>query len=661
MRHLLRRAASPKGDSKSLLSTVAGRTAVAAGATTVVLFAGLGTVFSDRLTEATHERVQTLMATEVGGVVRVTAALNASAEESSAKLLKNLADAYGGQWALDEAGELTNASTAVAGEVGIVDKLSDATGGVATVFARKGDDFLRVTTSVRKDDGTRAIGTMLGAKHPAHAKLLAGNDYVGAATLFGIPYMTRYRAVKDDAGKIVGAIFVGFDMRGLRATLSDLAGGVKLFDRGGVYLIDPGTGAADAVLRVHPEAAGKKLGEWLEPAAAQAWMAALQALPEGRGVPEAAVASVRDKAAAESIVFAQRDPATGWWAVAEADRADALSSLHESLVLLWGGMMASAAVLALALWRLLARWVGRPLAQLNHAAATIASGDLTQAVRADRGDDLGTLAQAMETMRANLAGTIAEVRSACAGIGTASAEIAAGGQDLSHRTEQTASRLQQTAASMAQIAGSVGQAAQSADSAYSLVGAANATAGRGREVMAQVVTTMDEIHASSKRIGDIIATINSIAFQTNLLALNAAVEAARAGEQGRGFAVVAGEVRNLARRSADAAREIEDLIGTSVAKVGAGSVLVGQAGGAMGEIVASVQRVADAIGAISTASREQAGGVAQVNSAVGELDEATQQNAALVEESAAAAQSLKEQAARLTEQVLRFRVEGAAA
>jgi methyl-accepting chemotaxis protein len=246
------------------------------------------------------------------------------------------------------------------------------------------------------------------------------------------------------------------------------------------------------------------------------------------------------------------------------------------------------------------------------------------------------------------------VRQSAESIQVASAEVASGNTDLSQRTEQAASNLQQTAGSVEQLTSSVRQSADAAAQANQLASSASAVAQRGGQVVSQVVSTMDEINTSSKRIADIIGTIDGIAFQTNILALNAAVEAARAGEQGRGFAVVASEVRSLAQRSAEAAREIKTLIGTSVDKVETGARLVQDAGSTMNEIVASVQRVTDVIGEITAAATEQSGGIAQVNSAIGSLDQMTQQNAALVEESAAAAESLRDQAQRLNGVVATF-------
>ena len=264
---------------------------------------------------------------------------------------------------------------------------------------------------------------------------------------------------------------------------------------------------------------------------------------------------------------------------------------------------------------------------------------------------------ALKRLQETLRSTVGTIRSGAEQVATASAEIAVGNQDLSVRTEQTSGNLQRTASSLSQLTGDVRQSADCASQANQLAASATQVAQRGGEVVAQVVTTMDEINSSSKKIAEITGVIDGIAFQTNILALNAAVEAARAGEQGRGFAVVASEVRTLAQRSAEAAKEIKLLIGMSVDKVETGSRLVSDAGTTMNEIVASVQRVTDIIGTISNSAVEQSQGIDNVNDAVAGLDHATQQNAALVEQSAAAAESLKEQAQRMTAVVAGFHID----
>jgi methyl-accepting chemotaxis protein len=337
-----------------------------------------------------------------------------------------------------------------------------------------------------------------------------------------------------------------------------------------------------------------------------------------------------------------------------ADGAEA-RKLHLSAAL--GVLMAAATLAALfAAWRIQRGVVG-DLARAVGLAQAVADGQLQAQPDSAREDEIGELQRALAHMIGRLTDSLQTVRVASDSIGTAALQIASGNTDLSQRTEQAASSLQETAGSMEQLASTVRQTADAARNAHALAASASGVAQRGGEVVGRVVSTMSDIHASARRIGDITSTIDGIAFQTNILALNAAVEAARAGEQGRGFAVVAAEVRSLAQRSATAAREIKSLIGASVDSVEAGAQLVGQAGSTMGEIVTSVQRVTDLVGQISTAAGEQSGGIGQISTAVSGLDRMTQQNAALVEESAAAAESLREQAVRLSEVVNRFQLD----
>jgi methyl-accepting chemotaxis protein len=303
---------------------------------------------------------------------------------------------------------------------------------------------------------------------------------------------------------------------------------------------------------------------------------------------------------------------------------------------------------------LVTRSVTLPMRRAIDAANRVKAGDLTTTIEAAGRDETAQLLAAMAAMSANLRQVVGTVRSGVDSVTTASSQIASGNQDLSARTEQQASNLQETASSMEEFTSTIQQSADNAKQANQLAAAASETATRGGAVVQRVVATMNEITAASKRIADIIQVIDSIAFQTNILALNAAVEAARAGEQGRGFAVVASEVRSLAQRSAQAAKEIKDLIGDSVQKVDAGGLQVAEAGQTMSEIVAQVTRVCDLIGEISAAADEQSSGIAQVNQAVGQMDQVTQQNAALVEQSAAAAESLKAQAQQLLQAVSVF-------
>ena len=307
---------------------------------------------------------------------------------------------------------------------------------------------------------------------------------------------------------------------------------------------------------------------------------------------------------------------------------------------------------------MLIKQIRQPLRDAIVVAETIASGDLGAKVDVSRGDEFGQMMRAIAHMQEQLVHLVSDVRRGTDGMASVSEEIAAGNHDLSQRTEQSAASLEETASSMQELTANVKQSADSARQANQLAASAALVAQRGGQVVGQVVTTMDDINASSRKIADIISVIDGIAFQTNILALNAAVEAARAGEQGRGFAVVASEVRSLAGRSADAAKEIKLLINTSVEKVQGGSALVSQAGQTMTEIVSSVQRVTDIMGEITAAASEQSDGIAQVNGAISHLDQMTQQNAALVEQSAAAASSMRDQAQRLAQVVATFKLDG---
>jgi methyl-accepting chemotaxis protein len=337
---------------------------------------------------------------------------------------------------------------------------------------------------------------------------------------------------------------------------------------------------------------------------------------------------------------------------------EAAYARHSRLVILLNVLMVTLGALAALV---ITRSITRPLGAAVAVAETVAAGDLTTSFDAGRRDEVGDLMRALQKMNQSLAGVVSQVQQGTTAIAGASSEIATGNLDLSARTEQQASALEETASSMEELTSTVRQNAENANQANQMAQAASTVAARGGQIVGQVVDTMGSIDASSRKIVDIIGVIDGIAFQTNILALNAAVEAARAGEQGRGFAVVASEVRNLAQRSAGAAKEIKTLIGDSVDQVNVGSKLVQQAGATMDEVVSSVARVTDIMAEITAASREQSIGIDQVNEAIAQMDQTTQQNAALVEEAAAAAGSMQEQAGTLAQLISRFKLAGAPA
>ena len=533
----------------------------------------------------------------------------------------------------------------MAGNESAVDQFQRQTGGVATVFMRDGDDFRRVTTSLKKEDGSRAVGTLLDRKHPAYPLMVEGKPYIGRAVLFGKTYMTKYEPVVNN-GRTIAILFIGHDMS---EQFTSLGKTMALFARehNRMFAVDLGSG------QVFGQSGNAKFD------ADSSVLAALrEGAKSGQGQGTMLAMSLPEVGLPQNDVNLAWSHFPRWnWMVIKAERdSDSTALARRGVATLLGvvflGLLSAGALVAYAIRRM----VTRPLQQALTAAENLARNDLSQALAPSSQDEVGRVLSALETVRQHWVGSLTQIREVAGGLGTASSEIASGNHDLSARTEAAASSLEETASSMEELTATVRQSADAAQQANQLAASAASVAHQGGQVVGEVVTTMDEINQASRRIADIIGVIDGIAFQTNILALNAAVEAARAGEQGRGFAVVAGEVRNLAQRSAQAAREIKDLINNSVSKVQTGSELVQQAGSTMAEIVGSVQRVSDIIAEIRAATTEQSDGIAQINTAVNQLDQMTQQNAALVEQSAAAASSMQEQTGRLDEVLSGFRL-----
>ncbi|MDB5773658.1 MAG: tar8 [Burkholderia sp.] len=390
------------------------------------------------------------------------------------------------------------------------------------------------------------------------------------------------------------------------------------------------------------------------------------ARPLNDKVLELAMANKKDEAM--EFLLKQAAPATQRWQDElqkyvqrqldrnKAEGAAAVKTYDNAVAVVWTTAAIALLLGALIAW-LITRSIVRPLHDAMTVAQTVAKGDLTQRIQVQSTDETGLLMRALKDMNESLMKIVGEVRTGTETIATASAQIASGNLDLSSRTEEQASSLEETASSMEELTSTVKQNADNARQANGLAVAASQVAVKGGEVVSKVVDTMGAINDSSKKIADIIGVIDGIAFQTNILALNAAVEAARAGEQGRGFAVVAAEVRNLAQRSAAAAKEIKSLIDDSVENVDAGARLVGEAGTTMEEIVDSVKRVTDIMGEIMAATQEQTAGIEQINQAITQMDQVTQQNASLVEEAAAASEAMQEQAGSLAQTVSVFRLD----
>ncbi|NTV69400.1 MAG: chemotaxis protein [Azonexaceae bacterium] len=764
------------------------------------------------------------------------------------------------------------------GKFEIVDRFTEKTGAVATIFSRKGDDFVRVSTSVKKENGERAVGTNLAKEHPALAELLAGKPYVGQATLFGKAFYTSYTPIFAKSGKIIGATFIGLDISTELEALKKQIRSLKVGETGYYFVLDASKGKDFGNLLVHPAKEGTNvLGA--KDAGGREFIREMLERGNGEISYPWINTELGDTATREKIVVFDTLPDAKWLIAGGTylDEFHALSSQTTRYVVIGGLILAL--LLAAFLYLLISKLIVRPLQQkvlpvfndlaegrydtrldvgandevgqvlqglqsmqmqqgfnvaeaqriandnlririaLDCVSANLRIADdegkviyankgllttlrqiepglreqqpnfsvdgfigsnigvfyqdpaaalkslrelqgtrqteldigrriyniITNPIINERGQRLGTVGEWVDrtaelnaqrsvadlvsrasagdlgarldtsslegfykelgtginslvetsgaaigeiadllsrvadgdltqTLTSSYQGTfgrlrddanqtvtqlrnlVGEIQLSAQMINTAAKEIASGNQDLSGRTEEQASSLEETASSMEQLTSTVRQNADNARQANELAGTAQRVADKGGEVVGQVVNTMSAIHQSSSKIADIIGVIDGIAFQTNILALNAAVEAARAGEQGRGFAVVATEVRNLAQRSAAAAKEIKGLISDSVDKVETGNKLVDQAGRTMEEVVSSIKRVAKIMGDISDASTEQSAGIEQVSLAVSQMDEVTQQNAALVEQAAAAAESLEEQAHQLTQTVAVFRI-----
>ncbi|MGO4379776.1 Cache 3/Cache 2 fusion domain-containing protein [Pseudoduganella sp. RAF19] len=609
-----------------------------------------------------ESRSRDQVASDLNGVVHTVEMFNTATSNEAASFAHLFATTLPGAFTLDTANPtevagksvptLSVGGKALNMDFTVPDTFTTQTGAVATVFAANGEDFVRVTTSLKKENGERAIGTQLDHAHPSYALLREGRSYTGIATLFGKPYITKYDPVKDASGKIVGVLFIGVDISKDLEALKAQIKTIRIGDTGYVYVLNAAEGKDQGVLLIHPEKEGTSL---LDTKDTNGKLFVREMLAQKNGEIRYYWAS-GSNAPREKLVVYRYVP--DWkWMVAGGTyiheiTKDAASARNRYIVM---GVIALF-VFAGALLLLTRALVARPLAQARHAAGRIADGDLTVQIDVRNQDEIARLQSAMNTISEKLSGVVGRVRHGADQIATSSAEIASGNQDLSARTEQQASSLEETAASMEELTATVKQNADNARQANQLAQQASNVASDAGSVVGQVVQTMGAISEASRRIGDIITVIDGIAFQTNILALNAAVEAARAGEQGRGFAVVASEVRNLAQRSAAAAHEIKDLIGNALGEVENGSKLVEKAGETMDGVVASVHRVADIMGEITSASEEQRAGIGQINQAIVQMDGVTQQNSALVEQLAAAASAMQDQAAELAREVRVFQV-----
>ncbi|ABI89268.1 methyl-accepting chemotaxis (MCP) signaling domain protein [Burkholderia ambifaria AMMD] len=540
----------------------------------------------------------------------------------------------------------------------IPDQFLKKSGAIATIFARDGDDFVRITTSLKKQDGARAVGTKLDRAGPAYAPLVAGRSYTGLAKLFGRPYITQYKPVTDATGRVIGALFVGLDIGTELKLVEDGIRSLKIGDNGYYFVLDASQGPSRGTFVVHPDAAGQPADDKRAP------YAQMLAAGEGRLAYTSTDPAAHDSGPTAKFVSFTTIPQWQWLVggIALDDELLATMRATRNRFLMIGAVLVAAfATLFVIVVR---RVVSRPLEAAARASERYAAGDLSVRIRdgaAAHGsagnDEIGRLVQAVDGIGDGLARIVAQVRNSSADIAHGTVGIAAGSGDIAARIATQASSVEQTAASMEQITAAVQQSAEHAAQANALVADASAAATNGDAAVQRVVATMDDIGRATRRIAEITGAIEGIAFQTNILALNAAVEAARAGEHGKGFAVVAAEVRALAQRSAAAVKEIDALSTESSTTVEQGYRIADAARGTMRDIVARVDQVRTLIGEISAASREQSTGIEQVNLAVTQIGEATQQNATLIADAERAAVALRDQAAQLSDAVSVFRLE----
>ncbi|MEB2538556.1 methyl-accepting chemotaxis protein [Burkholderia cenocepacia] len=541
----------------------------------------------------------------------------------------------------------------------IPDQFLKKSGAIATIFARDGDDFVRITTSLKKQDGARAVGTKLDRAGPAYAPLVAGRSYTGLAKLFGRPHITQYKPVTDAGGRVIGALFVGLDIGAELKLVEDGIRALKIGDNGYYFVLDASQGPSRGTFVVHPDAAGQRADDTRAP------YAQMLAAGEGRLAYTSTDPAAHDGGPSAKFVSFTTIPQWQWLVggVALDDELLATMRATRNRFLIIGAVLVAAfATLFVIVVR---RVVSRPLEAAARASERYAAGDLSVRIRDGAGgapggtgnDEIGRLVQAVDGIGDGLARIVAQVRNSAADIAHGTVGIAAGSGDIAARIATQASSVEQTAASMEQITAAVQQSAEHAAQANALVADASAAATNGDAAVQRVVATMDDIGRATRRIAEITGAIEGIAFQTNILALNAAVEAARAGEHGKGFAVVAAEVRALAQRSAAAVKEIDALSTESSTTVEQGYRIADAARGTMRDIVARVDQVRTLIGEISAASREQSTGIEQVNLAVTQIGDATQQNARLISDAERAAVALRDQAAQLSDAVSVFRLE----
>lgn len=525
----------------------------------------------------------------------------------------------------------------------IPDDFFQRTGSIATLFVRNGDSFVRVATSLRKEDGERAIGTQLDSTSPALAPVLHGDIYRGLAQLFGKRYITQYQPVKDASGKTIAILFVGVDITRSWDIMRDKILQRRLGESGHFFVLNRSAGKNYGTWLFHASEEGQR-PQWSEEAEQQLLTLASGTLER------------KSKDGRTMLVSWTALPGWNWTIVGEVDKAVLLQDVtrlrNQFLI---AGVLVSLLFAALFVI-IIRRWLTRPLREVTALAQTYASGDLRASLTSTRQDEVGQLIHAINGIGNGLQNMVQQVREAAGDIHFATNALAADSSEISDQINKQASSVEETSASMEQLAATVQQNAASMEQTQHLVNETSQAVQSGGQTVGRAVATMSDIRSASQRIADITQVIESIAFQTNILALNAAVEAARAGEHGKGFAVVAQEVRALAARSANAVKEIEALIDDTLQKVTEGHTLSEQTRQAMTSIIDHMDNINQLVTEINHASREQSAGINQVNLAMTHIGDATHVNAERVSRSEETAQTLREKGAHLKQLVSLFRL-----
>lgn len=521
-----------------------------------------------------------------------------------------------------------------------VDDFLQRTTAVSTIFVRDGDDYYRISTSLKKEDGSRAIGTRLDRASAAWKSVSRGEIYRGLATLFGHRYITQYQPVKDESGAVIGILFVGVQIDKQYALMRDKVLARKLGDSGHFYVLNGAPGAKQGHYLFAAQNEGK-LPDW-DASVQQAL------LSQPQGVQEAELDG-------ESKMLAwQQLPGWNWIVVGEVSRDTLLAPITHSRNLFMLTGLALVLIFALGFVLYSRRAITRPLQQVIHLAEEYAAGNLRVHLDTRRHDEVGQLITAINGIGDGLEKIVGQVRVAAQEISDTTDTIAASSLNISEQIGRQASSVEETSASMEQFGATIEHTADNLRQAMTLVAEASDLVTHGSQTVSRSVNTMSAIQVSSQSIADITHVIESIAFQTNILALNAAVEAARAGEHGRGFAVVAAEVRALAQRSAQAAKEIDGLIATSIGNVSEGHQLSQQTHDAMAHIVSHIEQVQALMSEINVAAQQQAAGIGQVNQAMNQISQATHENSELMAQADASAQNLSHKGHHLTQLVSVF-------